>query len=152
MLDAVIHFKNKGVTHFIFGDIFLTDIKTYRENKLNPLGIHVVEPLWNKTSEDVIEEFINSGIKSKIIVAQADKLDSEFIGKDISRSTISLFPDDIDICGENGEYHTLSYHGGPFTKPIEFSILNKHKVTYKIKLNSGKTKVYEYWQAKIDDN
>ena len=76
MQTAVNYFKEQGVTHFIFGDIFLADIKAYRETKLYSLGIEVVEPLWNKSPEEVIEEFINSGIKSKIIVTKADKFRS----------------------------------------------------------------------------
>ncbi|MEG0852219.1 MAG: ATP-binding protein, partial [Flavobacterium sp.] len=125
-------------------------IKTYRESKLNPMGIEVVEPLWNKTAEEVIEEFLNSGIKSKIIVTQADKLDRSFIGKDLNRSTINLFPDDVDVCGENGEYHTLSYAGGPFKNTVDFSILRIVKETYNIKLDDGNINTYEYWQAEID--
>lgn len=149
MRTALNHFKEQGVTHFIFGDIFLTDIKTYRESKLNPLGIEVVEPLWNKSPVQVIEEFLNSGIKSKIIVTQADKLGREFIGKDLDRSTMNLFPNDIDVCGENGEYHTLSYAGGPFRNTVDFSIQNIEKEVYSIKLNNGEIKTYEYWQAGI---
>ena len=149
MCTAVNYFKDHGVTHFIFGDIFLTDIKTYRESKLNPLGIEVVEPLWNKSPAKVIEEFLSSGIKSKIIVTQADKLGYEFIGKDLDRSTIDLFPNDIDVCGENGEYHTLSYAGGPFKNIVDFSIQNIEKEVYSIKLDNGEIKIYEYWQAGI---
>lgn len=83
MRETVEYFKKQNVTHFIFGDIFLADIKTYREKKLNPLGIKVVEPLWDKSSAAIIKDFIKSGIKSKIIVTQADKLDKTFIGKDL---------------------------------------------------------------------
>ena len=124
MRETVEHFKKQGVTHFIFGDIFLADVKTYRENKLNPLGIEVVEPLWNKTSAEIIANFIKSGIKSKIIVTQADKLDKTFIGKDLDENTINTFPNDIDICGENGEYHTFVYDGPIFKYPIKFQHLN----------------------------
>jgi len=149
MHKAVTYFKEQGVSHFIFGDIFLADIKTYRESKLNPIGIEVVEPLWNKLSEQIIEEFLNSGIKSKIIVTQADKLDRSFIGKDLDRSTLNLFRDDVDVCGENGEYHTLSYSGGPFKNTVDFSILNIVKEVYNIKLDDGNINTYEYWQAEI---
>lgn len=149
MRKAVNHFKEHGVTHFIFGDIFLADIKTYRENKLNPLGIEVVEPLWNKSSEQIIDEFLNSGIKSKIIVTQAYKLGCEFIGKDLDRLILNLFPNDVDVCGENGEYHTLSYAGGPYKNTVDFSIQNIEKEVYSIKLDNGEIKTYEYWQAKI---
>ena len=149
MRETVEHFKKQGVTHFIFGDIFLADVKTYRENKLNPLGIEVVEPLWNKTSAEIIANFIKSGIKSKIIVTQADKLDKTFIGKDLDENTINTFPNDIDICGENGEYHTFSYSGDLFKKKIDFSISQIIKISYDINLDNGQTKTFEYWQAEI---
>ena len=149
MREAVEHFKKQGVTHFIFGDIFLADVKTYRENKLNPLGIEVVEPLWGKTSAEIIDDFIKSGIKSKIIVTQVDKLDETFIGKNLDQNTINTFPNDIDICGENGEYHTFSYSGDLFKKEIDFSISQTNKVSYDINLDNGQTKTFEYWQAEI---
>jgi len=149
MRETVEHFKKQGVTHFIFGDIFLADVKTYRESKLNPLGIEVVEPLWDKPSADIIADFIKSGIKSKIIVTQADKLDKIFIGKNLDQNTINSFPNNIDICGENGEYHTLSYAGGLFKKEIDFSISQINKISYDINLDNGQTKTFEYWQADV---
>ncbi|WP_129595647.1 adenine nucleotide alpha hydrolase [Seramator thermalis] len=149
MQETVEYFKKQGVTHFIFGDIFLADVKTYRETKLNPLGIEVVEPLWDKSSTEIISDFLKSGIKSKIIVTQADKLDKTFIGKDIDENTINAFPDDIDICGENGEYHTFSYSGVLFKKQIDFSISQTNKISYDINLDNGQTKTFEYWQAEI---
>ncbi|MEP7128801.1 MAG: hypothetical protein ABI729_08035, partial [Chitinophagales bacterium] len=64
-------------------------------------------------------------------------------------NTVNSFPDDIDICGENGEYHTFSYAGGMFKKAIDFSISQTHKVSYDIKLDNGQIKTFEYWQAEI---
>lgn len=149
MTDTVNFFKKQGVTHFIFGDIFLADIKAYRENKLNPLGIEVVEPLWNMSSAEVMTDFLKSGIKTKIIVTQSNKLNETFIGKDLDQETISLFPDDIDVCGENGEYHTLSYAGRLFKNKVDFTILNTIKISYNIKLDNGQKKTFEYWEAQI---
>lgn len=149
MSKTVAYFKKQGVTHFIFGDIFLTDIKAYRENKLNPLGIEVVEPLWNMSSAEVMNDFLKSGIKTKIIVTQADKLNKTFIGKNLDHKTISLFPDGIDVCGENGEYHTLSYAGGLFKEEVDFTISQIDKIWYDIKLDNGQTKTFDYWQAQI---
>ena len=149
MHEAIVYFKKLGVTHFIFGDIFLSDIKAYRENKLNPLGIEVVEPLWNKTSNEIIEDFFTSGIKTKIIVTQADKLDQTFIGKELDSTLANTFPDDVDVCGENGEYHTFCYAGGLFKKEVVFSISETTKISYAITLDNGTTKTFEYWQAEL---
>ncbi|QES92094.1 adenine nucleotide alpha hydrolase [Empedobacter brevis] len=149
MLKAVNHFKQLGVAHFIFGDIFLTDVKKYRESKLLPLGIEVVEPLWGKTSLEVMDEFLKSGIKSKIIVTQADKLDQSFIGRDLDRSVIDSFPMNVDVCGENGEYHTFSYAGDLFKTPFDFAILETVLITHEFKLDTGEIKKCDYWQAKL---
>jgi uncharacterized protein (TIGR00290 family) len=149
MNEAVHHFKALGVKHFIFGDIFLSDVKVYRESKLHPLGIEVVEPLWEKTSQQVMDEFLRSGIKSKIIVTQADLLNETFIGKDMDADLINSFPDNIDICGENGEYHTLSYAGGLFKKEVKFSISKTVKTSFDFNLASGEKKTLDYWQAEF---
>lgn len=149
MNDAVTHFKNQGVTHFIFGDLQLSNIKTYRENKLNPMGIEVVEPLWNKASSEVIDEFLKSGIKAEIIVTQADKLSKSFIGKVLDQDLISSFPDNIDPCGENGEYHTIAYAGGIFKDEIVFTLGEIREISYNIMLENGEIKTFNYWQASI---
>ncbi len=149
MCEAVHHLKELGVNHFIFGDIFLSDVKAYRESQLHPLGIEVVEPLWKKTSQEVISDFLRSGIKSKIIVMQADLLNKTFIGKDLDADLINSFPDNIDICGENGEYHTLSYAGGLFKKEVAFNISWTIKTSFDFNLDSGEKKTFEYWQAEF---
>lgn len=149
MKDAIIDFKTKGVTHFAFGDIFLSDIKTYREKQLNPFGIEVLTPLWNQTSEEVFQDFLNSGIKSVIIVTQADKLDKSFVGQTITQSLALKFPNDIDVCGENGEYHTLSYAGKLFKQEIEFTIADIKELSFNVTMENGETKMFYYWQAEL---
>lgn len=151
MEETVDYFKKEGVTHFIFGDLYLEDIKSYRENKLNPHGIEVVEPLWGKSAQEIMEAFLNSGIKSKIVTTQAEKLDASFIGRELNQSLIDSLPNDIDICGENGEYHTFSYDGGIFKNKIHFEIIEAYKLTYDIRLDTGEVKTYEYWQAKFNE-
>lgn len=149
MNEAVNHFKEQGVAHFIFGDIFLSDVKAYRESKLNPLGIEVVEPLWEKTSQEVIDDFLQSGIQAKVIVTQADILNETYIGRNLDANLVRSFPDNIDVCGENGEYHTLSYAGGLFKKEVQFSISETIKTSFEFKLDTGETKTFEYWQADL---
>lgn len=122
MLDAAQHFKAQGVEHFIFGDIYLSDVRKYREDRLHPLGIEVVEPIWNLDSTEVMQNFLDSGIRTKIIVTDASKLDRSFIGQDIDAALIERMPEDIDICGENGEYHTFAYAGALFKKTLNLRL------------------------------
>lgn len=149
MRETVEHFKKEGVNHFIFGDIFLHDVKAYREKQLAPYNIEVVEPLWNKTSEEVIAEFLASGIRTKIVITQADKLDSNFVGVDLDHSFIESLPKGIDPCGENGEYHTFAYAGGLFKKEVEFDLGEPEKVSYDIKMEDGNIQTFSYWHTSI---
>ena len=149
MREAVKHFKAKGVKHFIFGDLFLDEIKTYRESKLNPHGIEVVEPLWGNTAEETIHAFFKTGMQAKIVTTQADKLGASYIGKTLSQHLIDQLPDGIDVCGENGEFHTFVYAGDLFQKEIKFSLDQPYKLAFDIRLDTGKVKTYEYWQAKF---
>ncbi len=147
MKDAANHFKVQGVEHFIFGDIYLSNVRKYREDRLHPLGIEVVEPLWNQNSNEVMQDFIASGIKTKIIVTDASKLGEAFIGQDISSALIDLMPAEVDVCGENGEYHTFAYAGGLFKTPVDFNLMETRKLSYEFKLDNGEEKTYHYWQA-----
>lgn len=151
MKAAIAHFKSKGVKHFIFGDIFLSDVKSYREKMLNPVGIEVVEPLWGKSSEEVMQDFLKSGISTMIIVTQAEKLDQSFIGKEINGDLLRTFPADIDVCGENGEYHTFAFKGDIFKTEICFEISDVSEITYDFKLDTGETQSCTYWQAELSD-
>lgn len=152
MIEAVEYFKNKGVSAFIFGDIFLSDIRKYREDQLNPYNIEVVEPLWGKTSEEVMSEFFESDLKAKIVTTQADKLNEYYIGKELNQDLINSFPDYVDVCGEHGEYHSLVYAGSIFRKEIDFKIVRTSKLGFPIKLDTGETKTYSYWQADFEES
>ncbi|MBX2930833.1 MAG: adenine nucleotide alpha hydrolase [Chitinophagaceae bacterium] len=149
MTEAVTYFKQQGVTHFIFGDLAASDIKTYRENFFHSLHIEVVEPLLHKTSEEVIQDFLASGMRAKIIVVNAAKLNKEFVGKELNKQTIESFPTDIDVCGEYGEYHTLVFAGNLFKEVIAFSIIDVQKIAYNIQLDNNENTIVEYWQALI---
>ena len=72
MLQAVNHFKKQGVNKFIFGDIFLHDVRSYREKQLTPYGIEVVEPLWDKTTAEIMDEFLQSGLKTVVVTTMAN--------------------------------------------------------------------------------
>lgn len=119
---AAFHFKAKGVTHFIFGDIFVHDVKSYRERLFTPIGLSVVEPLWDMKQTEVMEDFYKSNLQTIIVTTMADKLDSTYIGKKVERELIENMPSDVDICGEEREYHTFCYDGAIYSYPIEFTL------------------------------
>ncbi len=114
------------------------------------MGIEVVEPLWGKSSEEIMDDFLKSGIKTKIIVTQADKLDQTFISREIDGNFAESLPTGIDLCGENGEYHTFSYNGGSFKNKIDFKISKANRIEHEFKIDNGEVKSYEYWQVEIE--
>lgn len=147
--EVLTNFKHENITHIIFGDLSVSENKFYRDNLFNPLGIEVVEPLYKTTSEETITQFLQSGITAKIIVTKANLLNKNYIGKDLSNELIKKLPNTIDVCGEQGEYHTIAYKGGIFKTPILFNITSVKKVAYKIKLTNNHIEEHHYWQAII---
>ena len=117
MSRAVEHFKAQGVTCFIFGDIFLHDVRKYRERQLAPHGIGVAEPLWGKSSGDVMHDFLASELRTVIVTTIADSLGAGAIGQEIDPAFIASLPAGVDPNGENGEYHTFCYDGPIFRTP-----------------------------------
>ena len=151
MSIAVNHFKSLDVESFIFGDIFLHDVRSYREMQLEPYGIEVVEPLWDKSSEIVMAEFLSSGLKTVVVTTTADILDEKFIGREIDGIFVKDLPSEVDVCGENGEYHTFCYSGGMFRTPVPFFLGEPLRETYSVKLDDGTTKDYTYCFANLQD-
>lgn len=151
MIRAVEHFREQGVSHFVFGDIFLHDVRKYRQTQLSPYGIEVVEPLWNKSSEQVMEEFLESALQTVIVTITQGMVSEKLIGRVIDRELIDSLPYGVDVCGENGEYHTFCYAGSIFSEPVDFSLGEPIRQTFPIKLEDGTVKEYTYWFANLNE-
>jgi len=128
MLQKVNELKKCGYTHSIFGDIFLEDLKTYREQKLATAGIECVFPLWKIDTTVIVNEFIQLGFKSIIVCINDQYLDKNFCGRIIDHDFINDLPENVDPCGENGEFHTFVFDGPIFKTPISFE---KGEIVYK---------------------
>ena len=111
-----------GVTHSIFGDIFLEDLREYREKQLERKGLLGVFPLWKRPTADLIQEFLDLGFKAIIVCVDGNKLDKSFCGRVIDRSFISELPGNVDVCGENGEFHTFVFQAPYFSQQIDFTV------------------------------
>ncbi|MFC3563449.1 Dph6-related ATP pyrophosphatase [Pedobacter jamesrossensis] len=113
-------FKDEGITHSIFGDIFLEDLRQYREEKLAEVGLKAIFPLWKKDTTLLINEFLKLNYKTIIVCTQQNL---KFIcGKVITQSLISALPKNIDPCGESGEFHTFAFEGPIFKKIVNFEV------------------------------
>lgn len=114
--------KKRGITHSVFGDIFLEDLRKYREDKLAIMGFEGVFPIWKIPTHDLIQEFISLGFKTIVVCVNEKYLDKSFVGRIIDQQFIDDLPENVDVCGENGEFHTFSFDGPIFSKPIDFEI------------------------------
>ena len=122
MEETMQKLKNLGVTHSIFGDIFLEDLRKYREDKLAEIEFKAVFPLWKIPTQDLIQEFITLGFKTIVVCVNERYLDKSFVGRVIDQDFINDLPGNVDVCGENGEFHTFTFDGPIFSKPIEFEL------------------------------
>lgn len=104
--EAIAAAVQDGVTHIIFGDLFLRDIRTYREQKLAGTGITPVFPLWERPTLPLAQAMIADGFEAYLATVDLNKLPAEFAGRTFDRQLLADFPDGIDPCGENGEFHT----------------------------------------------
>jgi uncharacterized protein (TIGR00290 family) len=121
-------FKALGYTHSIFGDIFLEDLRAYREIKLETIGLHASFPLWNIPTGQLMEEFLDLGFKAIVVCVNDRYLDKSFCGRLIDRSFVRDLPPGVDVCGENGEYHSFVFDGPVFNYPVTFT---KGEIVYR---------------------
>ena len=108
----------EGVTAIAFGDLFLEDIRQYRERQLSGTGIEPLFPLWGLPTEELAREMIGAGVKSRVTCVDPKKLDRSFAGREFDASFLSQLPPAVDPCGENGEFHTFVYDAPVFSRPL----------------------------------
>lgn len=114
--------KNKEISYSVFGDIFLEDLRQYREDKLATMGFEGVFPIWRIPTKELIQEFISLGFQTVVVCVNERYLDKSFVGKIINQQFIDDLPENVDVCGENGEFHTFCFDGPIFQKPIDFEL------------------------------
>jgi uncharacterized protein (TIGR00290 family) len=107
-----------GVQSIGFGDLFLEDIRSYRERQLRDTGLEPIFPLWQKATDELAREMIRGGVKAKLVCVDPSKLASEFVGREFDEQLFPDLPAGVDPCGENGEFHTCVYAGPMFNQEI----------------------------------
>ncbi|MDD5282491.1 MAG: diphthine--ammonia ligase [Candidatus Omnitrophica bacterium] len=117
---AVTELRGKDIGSMVFGDIYLLEHESWIERVCGDLNINALEPLWNNTPEDIIDEFLNAGFKAVIVSCKADIMGKEFLGRYIDKELVTeLKKRNICPCGEKGEFHTLVVDGPIFKKAIK---------------------------------
>lgn len=117
--------KSEGIEHVIFGDIFLEDLRQYREQNLAKVDMKGVFPLWRMNTTALIKDFIDRQFKTITCCISNKFLDETLVGKEIDDVFLEQLPPNVDPCGENGEYHTFCYEAPIFSNKISFTIGEK---------------------------
>ncbi|MBB6453255.1 uncharacterized protein (TIGR00290 family) [Salirhabdus euzebyi] len=139
IMSAVIEeMVENGVTHMMFGDIHLQDVKKYRENMMGKTPIKPVFPIWGEESHQLIEEFLTSGFQTVVTCLDSQQLDHSFVGRVINRTFLEELPKSVDPCGENGEFHTFVFNGPLFQKPIQFTVSKEKTITKDVFTNENR--------------
>lgn len=122
MKEMLTHFSRLGVTSVVFGDIFLEDLRKYREKQLSIVGMEGVFPLWKKDTHELAHTFINLGFKAVVTSVDSETLDRKFVGQEIDEEFLAQIPPSVDPCGENGEFHSFVFSGPIFEKRVFFRV------------------------------
>lgn len=116
--EKLLQFKARSVSSVVFGDIFLEDLKKYREDNLAQVGMKGVFPIWKRDTRELAHKFIDLGFKTIITCIDSNVLDKRFVGRIFDRRFLSELPASVDPCGENGEFHSFVYDGPIFHQRI----------------------------------
>ena len=122
MSEAMARAKAEGVWHVVFGDLFLEDIRAYREKQLGACGMTPVFPVWGKDTRKLSEEMLDGGLSAYLTCVDPRKLDRSFAGRRFDADLLAALPSGIDPCGENGEFHTFANDGPMFREKIPVEV------------------------------
>lgn len=119
-------FKEENIDYGIFGDIDLEEHKEWEDRVCAKASIEAILPLWKRDRKEIVQEFLDLGFKAKIVVVNTTMMDTKFLGQDLSYSLMKEMETcGIDVCGENGEFHTVVYDGPIFKRPVELKYGNE---------------------------
>ncbi len=122
MSEVLKRYKQAGVTSVVFGDIFLEDLRHYRENNLAKVGMKGIFPLWKQDTHQLVRRFIDLGFRAVVVCVDTQALDRRFAGREIDEELIRDLPQSVDVCGENGEFHSFVYEGPIFRTRIPHTL------------------------------
>jgi uncharacterized protein (TIGR00290 family) len=111
-----------GVTHMAFGDLFLEDVRSYRESKLKGTGLEPLFPIWGRDTNDLAKEMIKAGLRAIITCVDPKQLAPSFVGREFGADFLRDLPESADPCGERGEFHTFVYAGPMFGAPLDVKV------------------------------
>ncbi|MCH7400949.1 diphthine--ammonia ligase [Belliella kenyensis] len=141
--------QESGISSIAYGDIFLEDLKTYREDQLAKRNFKALFPLWKDDTKETAYNFISEGFRTLICAADADKIAEKWVGKTFDHDFLNSLTDQVDPCGENGEFHTFCYDGPIFKKTIPITMKGVVSKSYHFKTAEGQEVEKKFWFADL---
>jgi diphthamide synthase (EF-2-diphthine--ammonia ligase) len=121
MSELLLRHRAAGVRQVAFGDLFLADIRAYREQQLARVGMSALFPLWGRDTPTLAREVQRLGYRAVVTCVDTERLSPEFAGRDYDADFLADLPEGVDLCGENGEFHTFVWDGPVFRQPVRFT-------------------------------
>jgi uncharacterized protein (TIGR00290 family) len=118
MAAAMAQAKAEGISHVVFGDLFLEDVRAYREQRLGPIGIEPLFPLWRRPTDALAREMIAAGVDARLVCIDLKKVPRAFAGRKFDAALLADLPAGVDACGENGEFHSFVAAGPMLSRPV----------------------------------
>lgn len=146
LLGIVSDLKTRGLEACIFGDLFLADIRAYREKLLSDTGLSVDFPLWDLPTDALAREFIALGYRARLACVNEQYLGQSFAGREFDEGLIADLPETVDPCGENGEFHSFVWDGPLFEKPVAYSL---GQVEHRMRSHPGLSDPSGYWTCDL---
>ena len=122
MTDTCARAVEAGIEGIAFGDLFLEDVRSYREKQMKDTALRPIFPLWGQPTRDLARAMIASGVRAKLTCVDTQKLDASFAGREFDENLLAALPEGVDPCGENGEFHSFVYAGPMLTADIPVSV------------------------------
>ena len=122
MAEALSEARRAGVTHVVFGDLYLTDVRAYREARLAGTGITPLFPLWGRDTSRLAQELLAAGVEATLTCVDPRRLDRSFAGRPFDEQLLAALPAGVDPCGENGEFHTFVSAGPMFSSRLDVAV------------------------------
>ncbi len=118
MEAAIARAKRAAITHIAFGDLFLEDIRAYREERMAKAGIEPLFPLWGCDTAVLASDMVREGVRASVVCVDPSQLDASFCGREFDAAFLEALPAEVDPCGERGEFHTFAWDGPAFSAPV----------------------------------
>ncbi|MCZ6596716.1 MAG: adenine nucleotide alpha hydrolase [Planctomycetota bacterium] len=122
MTEALLPYRERGVRAVSFGDLYLTEIRAYREHNLATLGMQGIFPLWGRDTAELARTFVELGFEAVVTCIDTQQLDPAFLGRRFDEAFLRDLPREVDSCGENGEFHSFVHAGPNLREPVRFTL------------------------------